>query len=396
MLRAFGFALVAIIVLALVWYVATLPGHVTIDFGHYAATASTPIAILLLAIVVFVGVLIVGIIRALLRSPARLARRRMITRRNNADAASLRALSAMAAGDDRTASNHARIARQYAPDAPLTLYVAGESARRAGDHEAADAHFAALAQHRDAGFLGWRGLVHHRTQLSGNAAALAEAEAQARQAATAYPNSVWLRDQRVQLAVSQSNFADAARLATDKPARAALAIMASRTATSGPLAIDWARDAVRSAPNLAPAYLALYAAHERAGHLWRAQRALVAGWKAAPHPDLATAYLSTIKLPLDRARAAQKLANANPGHPESEALLAQTARAADLAGEAQRHAAKANGVAGARWVCAACETVHPEWQASCRKCGTIGSLAWITPPPDPTTTTLLPAPLPAD
>ncbi len=393
MLRAFGFAIVALIVLALVWFVATLPGHITVDFGSYAATAATPIAILLLALLVLILILFAAIVRALLRTPGRLASRRAASRRTNADAASLRALSAMAAGDDRTALNHARIAQRQAPDAPLTLYVAGETARRAGNHAVADAHFATLAKHKDAGFLGWRGLVDHRTALTGDAAALAEAEAQTRQAAVAYPNSVWLRDQRVQLANNQGQYADAARLATDPPARAALAIMAARTAASDRLAIDWAREAVRAAPDLAPAYLTLYAAHKRAGHLWRAKRALVAGWKAAPHPDIATAYLSGISLPLDRARAAQKLAGHNPGHPESEALLARTAQAADLAGEAQRHAAKAMGAAGAAWICRSCDTSHPAWQASCRKCGTIGSLGWIKPPLDPATT-LLPSPQP--
>ncbi|MGC9269356.1 heme biosynthesis HemY N-terminal domain-containing protein, partial [Acidiphilium sp.] len=376
MLRAFGFAILAIILLGLVWYLATLPGHVTLDFASYAATASTPVALLLLALLLLILLLLAALIRAALRTPRRLAASRARAHRSTADAAALRALSAMAAGDNQTATNQANLALRHAPDAPLTLYVAGETARRNGDHATADRHFAALAQHKDAGFLGWRGLLGHRSSLTGNAAALAEAEAQARQAANAYPHSVWLRDQRVQLAANQQHFDDAARLATDPPARAALAIMASRTAATDRLAIDWAREAVRAAPTLAPAYLALAAAHERAGHLWRAQRALRAGWKAAPHPDLATAYLAHINLPLDRARAAQKLAGANPGHPESEALLARTAKAADLAGEAQRHEAKAAAAAGATWVCAACDTIHPEWQATCRKCGAIGSLTW--------------------
>ncbi|MDD2877599.1 MAG: heme biosynthesis HemY N-terminal domain-containing protein [Acidiphilium sp.] len=394
MLRAFRFALVAVIILGLIWYLASLPGHVTLDFGSYAATAATPIAILLLAILVVILILFVSIIRALLRTPRRLAANRALFHRNSADAASLRALSAIAAGDDRTAANQARIAWQHAPDAPLTLYVAGETARRAGDHAAADANFTALAKHKDAGFLGWRGLVDYRTKLTGDAAALRDAEIQARQAATAYPHSVWLRDQRVQLAANQGQFADAARLATDPSARAALAIMASRTAASDHLAIDWAREAVRAAPGLAPAYLALYTAHQHAGHAWRAKRALLAGWKAAPHPDLAAAYLAPITVPLDRARAAQTLAAANPGHPESEALLARTALAADLAGEAQRHAALATGATGSTWVCAACDTTHADWQASCRKCGTIGSLAWVQIRPEPVATVLLPAPKP--
>lgn len=394
MVRAFRFAIIAIVLLGLAWYVAALPGHVTLDFGGYSATASTPVAILLLVILAIIVMLILGIIRALVRAPGRLAARRALARRDTAESASLRALSALAAGDTRAAGGHARIAQRHAPDAPLTLYVAGETARRDGDHAAADAHFTALARHKDAGFLGWRGLLHHRTQNPTDAAILAEAEAQARQAASAYPNSVWLRDQRVQLAIGQGRFAEAARLGSGTPARAALAIMASREAETARLAIDWAKEAVRAAPGLAPAWLALFQAHESAGHPWRAKRTLLRGWTAAPHPDLAAVWLSRIALPLERARAAQKLAAANPGHPESEALLARTAKAADLDGEAKRHEALAAGAEGAAWICAVCETPHLEWQPACRKCGALGSLAWSKVPADAAAMARLPAPPP--
>ncbi|MCF3945384.1 heme biosynthesis HemY N-terminal domain-containing protein [Acidiphilium iwatense] len=394
MLRAFRFAIVAIVLLGIAWYVATLPGHVTLDFGGYSATASTPVAIILLVVLAGIVMLILAIIRALVRAPGRLAARRALAWRNAADSASLRALSALAAGDVRAAGSHARIAQRHAPDAPLTLYVAGETARRDGDHAIADAHFTALARHKDAGFLGWRGLLHHRTQNLADAATLAEAEAQARQAAGAYPNSAWLRDRRVQLAMGQGRFAEAARLATGKPEHAALAIMASRDAETARLAIDWAKEAVRAAPGLAPAYLALFQSHERAGHPWRAKRALLRGWKAAPHPDLATAWLARITAPLERARAAHKLASANPGHPESEALLARTAKAAGLEGEAKRHEMLAADAAGIGWVCAACETPHEEWQATCRKCGMIGSLTWVKAQPAIGVTARLPAPPP--
>ncbi|HEX7390286.1 MAG TPA: heme biosynthesis HemY N-terminal domain-containing protein [Acidiphilium sp.] len=391
MLRAFRFAIVAIILLAIVWYIATLPGHVTVEFGGTTADASTPVAILILVILAIIVMIILGILRALARAPGRIAARRVLARRDAADSASLRALSALAAGDAKAAAGHARIARRNAPEAPLTLYVAGETARREGDHTTADAHFTALARHKDAGFLGWRGLLHHSAQNSGDAATLAEADAQARKAAAAYPNSTWLRDQRVQLAIGGKKFAEAARLAAGKPERSALAIMASREAETKNLAIDWAKEAVKAAPGLAPAWLALFQAHERAGHGWRAKRALLRGWKSAPHPDLAAAWLAPAAIPLDRARAAQKLAAANPGSPESEALLARTAQDAGLEGEAKRHQALMAEAGSSNWVCSACETMHEDWQPTCRKCGAIGSLAWVRAMPE---LARLPAPQP--
>lgn len=394
MLRAFRFALLAIILLGIAWYLANLTGHVTIEVGSYAASASTPVAIVLLVAMFGLIILILSILRGLLGVPRRIVNRRTLARRDAADAASLRALSALAAGDTQAAAGHARIARRNSPDAPLTLYVSGETARLTGDEAAARTHFTALAKHQDAGFLGWRGLITHRDTQANDAEMLAETDAQAKLAAAAYPNSSWLREQRVLLAASQGNFAEAARLATEKPIRAALAIMASRHAESGRLAIDWAREAVNDAPDLPEAYLALYQARERAGQPWRARRALKRGWKAAPHPEIAEAWLANVNAPLERASAARKLADLNPGHPESEALLARTARAADLTAEADRHARLAGSRAA--WICSACEADHDSWQVTCRKCGAIGTLGWVRGHPEPSglTTPLLPAPHP--
>lgn len=375
MLRAFRFTAVAAILLAIAWYLAGLSGQVTVEVGSYTASASTPVAILLLVVLLLVLIVLLGLLRGALGLPRRLSARRMLARRNAADAASLRALSALAAGDIAAASTHARLAQRKAPEAPMTLYVAGEAARLSGDEAAARAHFGALAKHGDAGFLGWRGLLTARPLPSDDPVALAETEAQARMAAASYPNSSWLRSQRVQIAVSNGQFAEAARLATDKRARAALEVMASRESQSQQLAIDWAREAVRDAPDLPVAWLALHDARERAGHPWRARRALQRGWKAAPHPDLAQAWLRGIASKLERARAARKLADLNPGHPESEALLAQTARDAELFAEAERHASRAGN--NRAWICSSCETDHASWQITCRKCGAIGTLHWM-------------------
>lgn len=392
MLRAVRFALLAIILLAFAWYLANLTGQVTVEVGSYVVTASTPVAVVLVVTLLGLIILVLSLLRGLFEVPRRLSNRRMLARRDAADAASLRALSALAAGDAQAAAGHARIARRNAPQAPLTLYVSGETARLSGDEATARTQFSALARHQDAGFLGWRGLIAQRNATSGGGPTLAEADAQAKLAAAAYPNSSWLREQRVQLAAGQGNFAEAARLANEKPVRAALAIMASRGAESDRLATDWAREAVRDAPNLSEAWLALYQARRRAGQPWRARRALERGWKAAPQPDLAEAWLSDVQPSLERASQARKLTDLNPLDPESAALLARTAREADLTGEAERH----QKLVGSRaaWICKACEADHDSWRVTCRKCGAIGTLSWIRSRPDTSaiTTPLLPAP----
>lgn len=426
MLRALRFIILAAILLAIVWFVSEFPGEVVLAFGRYTVSASVPVAILTLVLVVIAIMLLLSIIYRLLRMPARISTRRAEARRNRGNEAVLRALSSIAAGDAAGADAHARLARRQTGDAPLALYVAGEAARLNGRHEEADQHFAALARHPHAGFLGWRGLLHH----NGRNGAAEAAQLQAREAAHAYPGSAWLRSQRVLIAAREGKYADAARLTTEPRARAALAIMASRTATDRRLAIDWAREAVKRAPDLAPAHAALADAYRAAGRTRAARRSLIQGWRAAPHPLIAESFLVPFTGPLERARAAQDLAAANPGSPESEVLLARTAIAARLPGEAKRHieAAAARGLDPARlarlrveyessedgdpaqaqaalrdavaappghgWRCRECGTLHQDWQPLCRQCSAIGSLDWAPAPaaePEPAALAYRPA-----
>ena len=76
----------------------------------------------------------------------------------------------------------------------------------------------------------------------------------------------------------------------------------------------------------------------RLGKARAAKKALLAGWKEAPHPLIAAAYLAPLATPLERAQAASELAAARPGHAESELILGETALEARLTGEARRHA----------------------------------------------------------
>ncbi len=414
MLRMIRFVVIAAILLVVVWLVSQLHGQVALAFGAYTLTTSLPIAILLLALLLAILMVIYGGLALLARTPSRLSVRRAGIRRDKGEAASLRALSSIAAGDANGADLHARTARRLAGGAPLALYVSGESARLNGRHNEANEHFAQLAKHPHAGFLGWRGLVHHAGADSASEAAQLQARDVAQNAALAYPNSAWLRSQRVTLAAREADYATAARLATEPRARTALAIMASRTAADRRIALDWAWEAVKLAPTLAPAAITLAEARRAAGKERAARKTLLNVWRIAPHPSLAEAYLAPIAAPLERAQAAQALAAANPDHPESALLLARSAIAANLPGEANRHteaAAKAGldagrlarlraelasleadpaaaqqamqaalaAPSGPLWHCRNCGAAHETWHALCRQCDAIGSLDWDVP-----------------
>jgi HemY protein len=195
--------------------------------------------------------------------------------------------------------------------------------------------------------------------------------------------------------VKQEDYAAALALAKEPRARAALAVAAAAQARTPQRALALAREAVKAEPASPVALAALAKAPRGAGKERAARRTLLKGWKRAPHPWLAELWLAPVTDPLARAQAAQKLAAANPGHVESELLLAGTALAARLPGEARRHAeaalraGNADGRAAAilaelegkppppsapAWRCEACHTPAAAWHCLCPACGKIGTL----------------------
>ncbi|HUB16175.1 MAG TPA: heme biosynthesis HemY N-terminal domain-containing protein [Acetobacteraceae bacterium] len=404
--------LAGVATLAVAWFLAGLPGHVTAQFGATTVAMATPVAGFLAVLVFTVLYASVRALGALLRLPYTAARWDAARDRRLGDRAVTRALLALAAGHKADARREASRARQWLGDTPQTLLLAAEAGRLAGRDDEAEAAFRRLTTRSDAAFLGYRGLMRQALTRQN----WAEAAALARQADAAHPGAEWLRHERERLAVRAGNWAEALDLADTDPARAALAAAAADAEQDPTRATKLARQAWKADASLAPAALA-YATRLRAeGHEARAQGVIRHTWALAPHPELAAFALSPVTEPLARAKAAQRLAEANPDHAESRLLLARTALAAGLTGEARHQATLARGAgvnqrrlwllvaeieeaehgdtdagrqaqrdalrqaatadADPDWRCNRCHVSQPIWHAACPACGDAGSLHW--------------------
>jgi HemY protein len=332
MFRALRFILIAAILLVLAWWIGGLPGDVTAHSGRYTVQTSVPAAILILFIIALLMTVLLRVLGGIRRAPRGLSSWRGGRRARLGEIATQRGIVALAAGDAPAARAEAGRARKLLGDTPLVLLLTAEAARLSGQTEQAQAAFAQLTRHKDMAFLGHRGLLRHSFAQGDHDAAHSHALA----AEDAYPGSAWLRAKRLELAVRQQKWAAALGL-TKQPAQvAALATAAARTAPDKRRALALAKQAVKADPTLAPAVVAYAAALRDVGKPRAAARALLAGWKAAPNPLLAQAYLARLATPIERAQAAAELAAAHPGHPESELILGETALAARLTGEARR------------------------------------------------------------
>ena len=409
------FTLAAAVAISGAWWVAGLPGQVSATVSGTTIEVSAPVALALLAALFVVLYVIVRLVGALFRAPRNLRRRRHAGNRRRGDAALNRALLALAGNDATAARRETDRGRRLLGDTPLTLLLSAQAARQGGRDEEAQALFQQMAARSDAKLLGLRGLLSQAIAREDWPAAKQLAE----QAEAAHPGAAWLVDERRRMAVQTGAWQEALRLAppakgqgADPAARAAIALAAARNEADPVAAMKLSKQALDSDPALAPAAVDL-AERQRVIQKDRAAReTLKRAWTAAPHPDVAAAYLLPAgEDPAARLKLARELAATAPTNPESSMLVARTAFDGGDYAEARRQAdaaraaglddrrvwvlladvAEAEGnadgaqealrhVADARpdpvWRCAACGAAPAAWAPVCDSCGTVGRIGW--------------------
>ncbi len=413
MRAAVRFLIIAAIVVAIAWAVSLLPGSVSAQFGDLTYEASTPVTVLLAAILFVLLYIVFRLLGALVRSPRRLRARRVRRTRARGDTAVTRALVALAAGDAAAARREAERARLSLGDQPIVLLLAASAGRLAGREAEAETAFQALAARPDAAFLGLRGLLRQAIARGD----LDTAAGLARRAEAAQPGAAWLRTERLELALRTGAWQDALRLAPPERSdqRAALGAAAADATADAGEARRLAKAAWDADPKFAPAALAYARRMRAAGRERIVQEVLRRAWAAAPQPDLAEFALRPHRDPLARVRAGKAFVQDAPNSADSNLLLARLALDAGLFGEARRYldAAAATGLHERRlyvlkadlaeaeddptaardalreaataapdpeWRCTVCGTVQPAWEPVCPACGSAGSLAWSSTP----------------
>jgi HemY protein len=395
-------------------FLRQMGGIVEITVGN--TFIGVPVWLGLLALVVGFVVLhgILSAWKSLRGWPARIRARREARHRRDGDAAVTRALVALAAGTPDQARLEIRRARNLLGDTPHTLLLTAEAERMAGRNDAANQAFRLLSQREDGKFLGLRGLLRDAMQREDWPAA----QRLAREAEAAQPGAAWVREERAALALRTRDWKEALALSPSERLtghrRAALALAAAMQDPETASALE--KQALSADPGFAPAALAVARRQAAEGSPRRAKSTLQAAWKAAPHPDLAEAYLADEADALARVKAAEALTHENRTHPESRLVLGRTALAAGLTGRARAElealvssgsadrraylamvdmdavelgdsaagrAAEAKWLRAAaaapvepRWQCLACGTTHGKWEPICEECGTPGRIEW--------------------
>jgi HemY protein len=330
----FYLLVVGALALGVVW-LADRPGDVVVTWQGWRIETSLMVLGAAVAAASLVLALFWSIVRAILRSPFRFRRHLHRRRGERAFEAISRGLIAVGAGDLGAARKHAADVKRMAPAEPLALLLNAQSAQLAGDREAAEGAFRAMASRADTKALGLRGLYIEAQRRRDHAGAHDFAE----EAARLSPSLGWAGKAVLEFRCLTGNWAgalallEANRRALDKESyRRQRAVMLTARAlaaeeTDRDNAKAFALEAAKLAPTFVPAAALAGRMLAEGGELRKAARVLNKAWRANPHPDLAQVF-SDLRFgdrARDRLKRIEALARAVPGHIDGALALARAA-----------------------------------------------------------------------
>jgi HemY protein len=345
MIRIISFLiLTGALALGVAW-LADRPGDVVVTWQGWRIETSTMVlgAALLAAMVVLA--LLFSLLRAILRSPYVLRRHLHRRRGERAYEAISRGLIAVGAGDLGAARKHTAEAKRMAPAEPLALLLSAQHAQLAGDRQAADGAFRAMASRADTKALGLHGLFVEARRRGDHASAHAFAEEAARE----NPSLGWAGKAVLEFRCLTGDWAGALALLegnkrtldADSYRRQRAVMLTARAQTLEETDRDNARsyalEAAKLAPDLVPAAALAGRMLAEGGELRKAARLINKAWQAHPHPDLAQVFsdLRFGDAARDRLKRIEALAKKVPDHIESALALARAALEAQEFGKAR-------------------------------------------------------------
>ena len=358
MLKTLWTLLKLVAVMAAGAWLVIQPGRTDLQWMGYDIDVQT--GLLLFGIVLFALVFawVYRLWIALLSTPKVISRKLDARAQDQALQAVSHGLSAIAAGDAHAAEKHAERARKLIKnDHGLVPLLSGMTARLKGDPIAAEAAFRDLLNTKETAFIGVRGLL----QLALDRQQPDQALVLARQAHRMHPRQGWILKTLYALEVRQRNWTEAQailaksskvksfsekRVRKDRAAMNLARAIEAQGRGQADQAYLLTREAYDSAPGFLPAAIAYVPFLIRRSDRKAALKMIEKAWAVTPHPDLKEAWVKLApddaSTPAKNYQWLEKLAAANPDHEDSHLMLAESALAQNLTGEARSHLDSAN------------------------------------------------------
>jgi HemY protein len=316
-------------------WLADRPGDVVVTWqGLRIETSLMVMAAALLAALAVLAI-VWSILRAIVRSPSVLAKRRRDRRGARAYQAISHGLIAVGSGDIDAARKHSSEVNRLASGEPLALLLSAQAAQLAGDRDGAERAFRAMAGRADTKALGLHGLFIEAHRRDDHESARAHAE----EAAATSPTLGWAGRAVLEARCKEGDWASALALlerhrgAMDKASyRRQRAVLLTARALAAEdsdreAAKNDALEAVKLAPTLVPAVALAARLLAQGGYMRKANRIIDTAWRANPHPELAQSFaeLRASESARDRLKRIDALAKRAPENVEGALAVARAA-----------------------------------------------------------------------
>jgi len=435
MIRAVIFMVKLGLLAALAVWLASQPGSVTIDWLGYTFTLQMGVFLTICIFTILLAILLFRVIHGIAVFPRALRRYFDYTRREKGYRALTLGLTAVAAGDSKSAAYQAQRAVKFLPrDTGLPVLLQAQAARMEGQEDEAREKFSLLLENKDAAFLGVRGLLQAALDLQDYPKALELA----REALRMHPKQPWILRVVYDLEIKMRDW-PAARTTLYRAEKAG-AVNAEK-AGSDRIAMlvaeaekdleeqrrDEAFRKLKKAhgfdPSFAPVVQRLAKFYIQKGKRKKAVAVLEKAWKTVPHPELVPVWgLAAPQKkggkkapdPLARLKWYERLVTLNPASAESEIAVASAAMEGGLWGEAREHLKRAEDIAPSarvynllieleeratqneeaienylalaadappekQWVCSETGRVYPGWEPVAQPHGSFNTIVWDYP-----------------
>lgn len=330
----FNLVLIGIVAAGFAW-LADKPGGLVLRFEDLQVETSLVAAVVALVLLVVAVDLVWRLVRFVLRLPATIGFLGRARNRNKGIEAVTRGMIAVGSGDVRLARRSADEARKRLGAEPLALLLQAQAAQLAGDRGTAESAFRSMLDDGDTRLLGLRGLFVEARRRGDTAAALAHADEALRLA----PGASWAGEAVLErhcaegrwteaLAVLDRASSDLDRDAVRRRRAVLLAADAHAAAATAPeTALAEAKEALKLAPDLAPAALTAGRLLVARGDLRKASKLLEGAWRTAPHPEIAELYVHLRQgdAARDRLARAERLLLLQPDHSDGRYAVAKAA-----------------------------------------------------------------------
>ncbi len=302
MLRALWFLVKVAALIAVVVWVASQPGQIDAAWLGYKIKVDMGLFLLAALGFVLLSIVVYQAIRSVFSFPQRLRAQSKIKARDKGYRALTLGLSAVAAGDTRTASTQARRAEKLLDGhSGLTMLLKAQAARLEGREDDALQSFVALLNDKDTAFLGVRGLLQSALDDGDYKHALELAQ----RAQKIHPRQPWILRVVYDLEIRLHHWEralemlknmrrvgamDADKARSDEAAILIVQADAALEAGRPDQAERALKKALKVAPEFSPPVGRLVHIYLQSGQKKKARRVVESAWKRAPHPDLLTLW----------------------------------------------------------------------------------------------------------